>query len=276
MHVDDCVFHCYVDGHHKLIRWRLVTHAGIDGYSRMIVFMKCSDNNRATTVYGAFLEAVDGLSLPSRLRCDQGRENILVAAHMLEHRGSERRSVIAGSSVHNQRIERLWRDMHRCVTQLFYKLFYHLEYHNLLDPNNEAHLSAIHYIFLPRINQSLQHFQEGWNSHAVRTANNHSPHQLFVSGTLRLHRQGLVAIDFLEDVDNSYGVTEEGLSTDDNAVEIPGGSFCLRDDHFQELRRAINPLSNSNNYGIDLYLECLDFYRMMILQHPTVYRAFSN
>ena len=30
--------------------------------------------------------------LPSRVRSDQGRENYLIAAHMLEHRGVERRS----------------------------------------------------------------------------------------------------------------------------------------------------------------------------------------
>ncbi len=63
------------------MRWRLVTHAGIDGYSRMIVFMRCSDNNRATTMYEAFMDGVRRFSLPSRLRCDQGRENTLVAAH---------------------------------------------------------------------------------------------------------------------------------------------------------------------------------------------------
>ena len=50
-----------VDDHHKLIRWKMVTHAGIDrSYSRMIVFMKCSTNNEATctTVYSLFLDAV--------------------------------------------------------------------------------------------------------------------------------------------------------------------------------------------------------------------------
>ena len=47
-----------VDDHHKLIRWKMVTHAGIDGFSRMIVFMKCSSNNEATTVYSLFLDAV--------------------------------------------------------------------------------------------------------------------------------------------------------------------------------------------------------------------------
>lgn len=151
-----------------------MTHAGIDGYSRMIVFMLCSDNNRATTMYEAFLEGVQCFSLTSRVHCDQGGESTLVTAHMLEHRGSEHRSVIIGSSVHNQRIERLWRDMHRCVTQLYYRLFYYLEYHNLLDPLNEAHLSAVNYVFKPRIYQALKHFRNGWNNHAVRTAHNRS------------------------------------------------------------------------------------------------------
>ena len=224
-------------------------------------------------MYEAFLDGVQRFSLPSRLRCDQGGENTLVAAHMLEHRGADRRSVIVGSSVHNQRIERLWRDMHRCVTQLFYKLFYHLEYHNLLDPLNEAHLAAINYVFKPRINQALQHFKEGWNSHRIRTAHNRSPHQLFVSGALRLRQSGLVALDFFDGVDESYGVTEEGLSTDNDAfqVEIPENTFRLEDEHFDQLRRQIDPLSQSDNYGIDLYLQTLDFFRLLIAQYPRVY-----
>jgi len=111
-----------------------VTHAGIDGYSRVIVYIECSNNNRAQTVYSLFLRAVQQFWLPSRVRCDQGGENYSVALHMLQNRGVDRRSVIVGSSVHNQRIERLWRDLHRCVTQLFYRLFYYLEEENLLDP----------------------------------------------------------------------------------------------------------------------------------------------
>ena len=110
------------DGHHKLIRWGMVTHAAIDGFSRLVVYMKCSNNNRAATEYDLFLEATQHYELPSRIRCDQGGENVNVARHMLYHCGEERRSVLVGSLVHNQRIERLWRDMHRCVTSTFYRL----------------------------------------------------------------------------------------------------------------------------------------------------------
>lgn len=77
-----------VDGHHKLIRWKLVTHGAIDGYSRKVLYLKCSNNNRASTVYDLFLEAVYHYGLPSRVRSDQGTENVLVAQHMIEHTGA--------------------------------------------------------------------------------------------------------------------------------------------------------------------------------------------
>ncbi|XP_072554131.1 uncharacterized protein [Paramormyrops kingsleyae] len=35
----------HIDGNHKLIRWRIVVHAGIDGFSRLITYLKVSTNN---------------------------------------------------------------------------------------------------------------------------------------------------------------------------------------------------------------------------------------
>ena len=61
-------------------------------------------------MYSSFLDAVRQFGIPSRVRSDQGGENILVAQHM--HRGDGRGSIITGASTHNQRIERFWRDMH--------------------------------------------------------------------------------------------------------------------------------------------------------------------
>ena len=40
----------HIDGHHKLIRWRINTHGGIDGFSRIPVYLVASNNNKAATV----------------------------------------------------------------------------------------------------------------------------------------------------------------------------------------------------------------------------------
>lgn len=164
--------------------WRFVIHGAIDGFSRMIVFLQASTNNRATTVFERFINAVREFGLPSRVRTDKGGENVEVAKYMLTHplRGPDRGSHLTGRSVHNQRIERLWRDVFFGCTHIFYNIFSCMEDSGILDPSNEVHLYALHYVFLPRINILLNQFASGHSRAPISTERNKSPLQLWIGG----------------------------------------------------------------------------------------------
>ncbi|XP_051945559.1 uncharacterized protein LOC127650936 isoform X1 [Xyrauchen texanus] len=77
----------HVDGNHKLIRWKLVVHGAIDGYSRMLMFLHCSNNNRAETVRDLFTAAVRQFGRPLHIRTDHGGENVQIWEDMHVSRG---------------------------------------------------------------------------------------------------------------------------------------------------------------------------------------------
>ena len=134
-----------------------MVHGGVDGYSRIPVYLHCSSNNQAHTVLKLFMEVVTVYGLPSRIRTDKGGENVDVAMYLLTHplRGPGRSTVIVGKSVHNQRIERTWRDVYEGVLDFYHGLFNHLKAVDLLDPNNSVHLFCLHMVFV-HTNVNLQ------------------------------------------------------------------------------------------------------------------------
>ncbi|GBC47749.2 uncharacterized protein LOC109586461 [Rhizophagus irregularis DAOM 181602=DAOM 197198] len=94
--------------------------------------------NRWSSIIPRRMEACNTYGTPSRVRADRGGENIRVQRYMESFRGNGRGSFIAGSSVHNQRIERLWVDLKR-ILKIYIIAFNYLEENCGLDIDNTMH-----------------------------------------------------------------------------------------------------------------------------------------
>ena len=233
----------HIDGHHKLIKWRFVVHGGIDGFSRTIVYLRCSTNNLASTVMSSFTDAISKYGIPDQLRSDRGGENVRVWEYMIEQHNSES-AVLVGSSTHNQRIERLWRDVYRCVGVLFADLFRKLESDGALNNLNEVDLFCLHSVFLPRINHALDCFVESWNNHQVSTERNLTPNQLFIEGALRQNMTPTLPAP--------SNVSAVSIPTSHVAVAVPRSEF-VPCDHLQHELDRLDMLIETNDFGYSLY-----------------------
>lgn len=185
------------------------------------------------------MTAVVKYGIPSRLRIDKGGENWDIAQFMVDNRGTDRKSVITGKSVHNQRIERFWRDVRKEVLNYYIDLFdwfiYGDEeednyYNGLIDLDNPRDIFCLHYLFIPRINEDLETFQEVWNLHKLSTEKNKSPYQL-----LRIHEENSGAIPFVndeeEEVDDQYGNFYSDHEDDDYA----NNSNCNNQENLEQV-----------------------------------------
>ena len=276
----------HIDGNHKLIRWGFVIHGGIDGYSRRIMFLRCSTNNRANTVFQCFEESVLEFGLPSRVQGDHGGENVDVAMFMFTHplRGPDRGSFIAGKSCHNQRIERFWRDLFHGCTFIFYYVFSYLEENDLLDTSDFVQLFCLQYVYLPRINKHMEMFRAGWDFHPLRTEFNMTPVQLWLYG----QRDFYPTQEIMNDADAmQFGIDWDGPlpssyysgpAWEDSSVQVPQVQTPLIHEQLATLQMAVDPQAESDSFGIDIYLNCINFYFQLnqIIGHTVLLRLLQT
>eukprot|EP00794_Sanderia_malayensis_P016136 gene16136-17762_t len=201
----------------------------------------------------AIRDGVSRWGLPSRVRSDHGMENYLVGLYMIENRGADRGSIITGSSVHNSRVERTHRDVYCGVLVFYARLFEKMEHENILDPMNERELFCLHYVFLPRINKSLDEFIAQMNNRPVSTEKNLSPRQMWEQGMLENINSDHTAI---EDID-SFGIDPDSvplLDDTDYQVNLDAPNAQITE---EEMQFWPDPLQHDGLQGVGIYNECL-------------------
>ena len=258
----------HMDTNMKLRHWRFCIHGCVDGFTRAIVYLRVNNNNRATTVLGCFQQAASEWGYPSRVRADNGGENIAVGEFMVWFRGENRGSFLTGPSVRNTRIERLWRDVVECVVSVFSSIFLFLEDRLFLDTGDDRDMYALHYIFRPRIQRLLDRFTMRFNHHSISTEHNRTPRQLWASGCLLSYRSPNAGIRDVFDQEmpsdlDTYGNDPDAPPPDpDNdvsGVHVAPVNFVLNNTLTMDLQQNFDPLSDDGNYGISIYLQVRDF-----------------
>lgn len=243
----------HIDSGQKLIRYKLITHVCIDGKTRLLIYVFCW----ADTVLSLFQKGVEQWGLPSRVGCDYGMENVFVGQYMIEYQGEGRGSIITGSSVHNSRVERVHRDIYSGVLAFYARIFEAMEDEGILDMLDDVHLYSLHYVYIPRINRSLEEFVQQMNNHPVSSENNQSPLQLWEKGMLENMHSGNTALSPAEM--DEFGVDPESIlpvEEEDYQVNVIPPSIELAD---EQLTQMPSPLQNDENCGINIFKQCIKF-----------------
>lgn len=252
----------HLDTHHSLKRWGIVVHGGIDGYSRLIPFLRAATSNSAKAAATFFVAGTNNFGIPSRVRTDHGTEYVHIGQIMEHVNGENRGSFLVGPSVHNQRIERLWRDVFVKVIDPFYKLFSYMEDKKLLDVSNEVHMFVLQYVFVRRIDSACKRWKESHNHHKLRTEGNQSPHMLWFQSLLAEDTSTGSRNISHPPIDRMAAVLEQlGISENDKEFLIPRYSCPLPDNLMVELKSTIDVKRESQSRGLDVFGDVLAFVR---------------
>ena len=176
--------------------------------------------------------------------------------------------MITGTSVHNQRIERLWRDVNRVIVSRFLNIFMYLEHVQWLDVDEEIHILALHLIYIPIINEAIDLFVEEWNNHPISTQSNYSPRQLWFLGMIGGESPSCAVQDVIlgQNEIDSFGVDETEayvIEEEDQSVVVPSCPYVLTEQQneiIQNIRQAFPADSN----GTETYFAVREYLRNVL------------
>lgn len=126
-----------------------------------------------------------------------------------------------------------------------------------LCETNEIDIFCLAYVFLPRIQRSLERFVEQWNNHPLSTEGGLSPLQLWQRNMLVDGLEGATCNGTLE----NYG-TENNLFENlaDLAIVVPN-LLSITKEQENNIRTLVpNPLQEDECNGIIHYLKIRNYY----------------
>lgn len=150
------------------------------------------------------------------------------------------------------------------VTNVYYSVLHTLEDQGLLDISNQLHLFCCHYIFIPRLQMSLDVFRDAWDNHPIRTEQNMSPNQLWQIGDMQCPIQEPELLPNELQMPEIDWESSGFLNTSDSGVQVPIFQNPLTEQEFDQLKQMVDPLAPSDVFGSDLYLATLDYVEQTV------------
>ena len=90
--------------------------------------------------------------------------------------------------------------------------------------------------------------------------------KLYTKEMIRLHQSNLPAFDYLDSISEYYGSEDDDVAVSPkNSLDIPPIDINLSEDCLEILKLMVNPLSQSESYGIDLYERTLSIIQELLI-----------
>ncbi|CAC5418346.1 unnamed protein product [Mytilus coruscus] len=146
-------------------------------------------------------------------------------------------------------LKRRWVEIWNNVVNEYYDLFTFLEYRGVRDITDEEDI-ILHFVFLPRLNHSLEQTRFQNSNHGLSTETHRSPNALFVTGILNSMNSECIALrDLLSEPNTSAANENIPLQTQEDDTNED-------DNIFSTLRNELRVTEDINNvpHGGDLYV----------------------
>ncbi|CAH3019489.1 unnamed protein product [Porites evermanni] len=166
----------HIDGYDKLKPFGFPIHAGVDGYSRKVLWVELERSNNLPEITARYyLECVKEHGFcPLQTRTDCGTENGIIAAMQCYFRSEDsaphsgESAHIYGTSTGNQRVENWWSHYWKSSSSWWIQFFKDLLDSGRVDIANETHKECLWFCFHGILQQELDKMKLYWNTHHIR------------------------------------------------------------------------------------------------------------